>query len=444
MKPQTAIVVGAGLSGLAVAFYLQESGFAVRVLERSDSVGGRVRTARKQGYVIDSGPDAATAGYREFLALLRAVGMQATIVPSNGVIGLLRNGVVHDVDPQRLLAALSTPALSWRAKWQLLVGALRVRPRLRGIDAFELFESADQDDPSTNAWDFSERLFGAEVTDYLIDPALRLTTGSGARQASQLGVLGALSAWTQPLVTITGGLDALPGALAQRVPVSCGAEVTQVSDSADGVSVEYHDAGGESHVGKADYCVITAMYDAACSIWQPLATLVPQFGRELRNVKLISISLGYKVQGRSKAYVIQVPSKEYPDVLLMFLQHNKAPDRAPPGHSLITLYTDTLATDKYLSWSDADIEAWASGIVESVFPELGGQRELCEVTRWPKAGYHAAPGFWRRSRDLQQALPATARVQIAGDLFGAGSMESAVRCGKRIADRIISTQRVQA
>jgi hypothetical protein len=58
------------------------------------------------------------------------------------------------------------------------------------------------------------------------------------------------------------------------------------------------------------------------------------------------------------------------------------------------------------------------------------------VTRWPVAGYLATPGFWRQSRALLAAIPADGRVQLAGDLFGAGSMESAVRWGERAAERL--------
>ena len=40
----SAIVIGAGLAGLACARVLQESGFEVEILEKSDRVGGRVKT----------------------------------------------------------------------------------------------------------------------------------------------------------------------------------------------------------------------------------------------------------------------------------------------------------------------------------------------------------------------------------------------------------------
>jgi hypothetical protein len=59
------------------------------------------------------------------------------------------------------------------------------------------------------------------------------------------------------------------------------------------------------------------------------------------------------------------------------------------------------------------------------------------VTRWPTAGYLAVPGYWRRARALQKALPKDGHIVLAGDLFGAGSMESSVRWGERAADQLL-------
>lgn len=49
------IVIGAGLAGLQCARRLQREGFAVRVLEAQDTVGGRVRTERVDGFLCDHG-----------------------------------------------------------------------------------------------------------------------------------------------------------------------------------------------------------------------------------------------------------------------------------------------------------------------------------------------------------------------------------------------------
>ena len=49
------VVIGAGLAGLAAASTLHRAGREVIIVERDDSVGGRVRTDLEDGYVLDRG-----------------------------------------------------------------------------------------------------------------------------------------------------------------------------------------------------------------------------------------------------------------------------------------------------------------------------------------------------------------------------------------------------
>ena len=433
MASRTAIVVGAGLSGLTAAYRLTQAGFQVTVLERDSGPGGRAQTERHGEYLIDTGPDALTESYKRYLALLEELELSDRVVGSSQVGGLVRDGRIVDIDPAKPWRLPTSPILSLRAKLKLLSGVIRLRRQIRDVDPYNLVASADLDDPTVSAYDFGLDHFGPEATEQLIDGVMRLVTGSGARQASRLGVLGALGAWSAALVNVRGGLAVLPEALAERLDVRYESAVTRVSETEAGVRVEV--GGGETL--DADACVIASMYDVARDIWPPLADKAPDFGEKLQDVKLISVSLGYSKRATTEAYAVLVPTIEYPDVLLIFMQHNKAPDRAPAGHSLVTLYTDTLAGDRFLGKPDAEIEQWGAEVIESLCPELRGHRELAAITRWPKAGYLAAPGFWRRSRELIAALGEDGAVQLAGDLFGAGSMESAIVAGERAAERIV-------
>jgi protoporphyrinogen oxidase len=467
------VVIGGGLSGLAAAYRLKQAGVEVTVLERGPHPGGRAQTEEHGGYVVDTGPDALTESYHSYLGLLRELGLGDRVVASSPVVGLVRGGKLIDIDARRPWTLLRDRPLSPSAVVRLLRGYRRLSRTLKAVDSYQLVLSADLDDPSTNAYDQAVAHFGREVSDYLIDPVMRLTTGSGAREASWLNVLGALTSWTVPLINVRGGLGALPRALAEAVPVVYGASVTGVyepgadesgadesgadesgadesgadesgadesgaDESGAAVTVGYTDAGGRHHEVACDGCVIGAMYHDGVEVWPELKRLSQDFADHLRNVKLISVSLGYTVPTRSRAYAVQVPTVEQEDTLLIFLQHNKAPDRVPDGHSLVTIYTDTLVTDGYLGRTDAEIVEWAAGVVESLCPELAGHRDLEVVTRWPKAGYLATPGFWRRSAALLDALPVNGPVQVAGDLFGAGSMESAVRWGELAAKRLVA------
>jgi monoamine oxidase len=55
LNGKTAIVIGAGISGLATAQRLKQQGFTVTILEAQEKVGGRIRTDRSLGVAFDEG-----------------------------------------------------------------------------------------------------------------------------------------------------------------------------------------------------------------------------------------------------------------------------------------------------------------------------------------------------------------------------------------------------
>lgn len=65
------LVVGAGLAGLACAADLVAAGLAVRVIEGADAVGGRMRTDRHDGFLLDGGFQVFNTGYPQVRARLR-------------------------------------------------------------------------------------------------------------------------------------------------------------------------------------------------------------------------------------------------------------------------------------------------------------------------------------------------------------------------------------
>lgn len=69
-SPLPVLIVGAGLSGLACAVTLHEAGIPVQVFEASDGVGGRVRTDRVDGFLLDRGFQVYLSAYPEAGKLL--------------------------------------------------------------------------------------------------------------------------------------------------------------------------------------------------------------------------------------------------------------------------------------------------------------------------------------------------------------------------------------
>lgn len=73
------VVVGGGLAGLAAAYEARQRGADVVLLEK-ERPGGKVRTIREDGFVIETGPDAVVRYKPWALALARELGLEGDVV----------------------------------------------------------------------------------------------------------------------------------------------------------------------------------------------------------------------------------------------------------------------------------------------------------------------------------------------------------------------------
>ncbi|MFJ4922958.1 NAD(P)/FAD-dependent oxidoreductase [Streptomyces sp. NPDC088725] len=94
------LVVGAGLAGLACAHDLVAAGLAVRVIEASDGVGGRMRTDRHDGFVIDRGFQVFNTSYPQVRGRL-ALRELALRPFTPGVLVHTGHGRLRFTDPTR-------------------------------------------------------------------------------------------------------------------------------------------------------------------------------------------------------------------------------------------------------------------------------------------------------------------------------------------------------
>jgi voltage-gated potassium channel Kch len=128
MSTPDAIVVGAGVSGLACARRLREAGLDTLVLEASDGVGGRVRTDEVDGFRLDRGFQVLPTAYHEARAILDYERLRLRRFERGAIVR--RAGRFHHVaDPRR------APLVALRALGSRLVtpgDALGVARLLRG------------------------------------------------------------------------------------------------------------------------------------------------------------------------------------------------------------------------------------------------------------------------------------------------------------------------
>jgi len=65
MQDQKVIIIGAGIAGLTSAIELEKAGFKPTILEASENIGGRVKTDKVEGYLLDHGFQVLLTQYPE-------------------------------------------------------------------------------------------------------------------------------------------------------------------------------------------------------------------------------------------------------------------------------------------------------------------------------------------------------------------------------------------
>jgi phytoene dehydrogenase-like protein len=132
------VIVGAGLAGLACATDLAAAGADVRVLEAGDAVGGRMRTDRQGGFLLDRGFQVFNTSYPQ---VQRRLGLRALRLRpfTAGILLHTSRGRVRFTDPTRqprqavelLLGRLAGPrdlaALARLSAFDMLLPARRIR-----------------------------------------------------------------------------------------------------------------------------------------------------------------------------------------------------------------------------------------------------------------------------------------------------------------------------
>ncbi|MGY0065638.1 NAD(P)/FAD-dependent oxidoreductase [Streptomyces sp. QTS137] len=98
-SPDT-VVVGAGLAGLACALDLCRAGRRVALLEASDGVGGRMRTDRREGFLLDRGFQVFNTSYPQVKRRLDLRSLRLRPF-TPGIIAHTSTGPVRLADPTR-------------------------------------------------------------------------------------------------------------------------------------------------------------------------------------------------------------------------------------------------------------------------------------------------------------------------------------------------------
>ena len=156
------VIVGGGLSGLVAAFRLRRAAVArnravrITILESEDRPGGKMRSDREDGFVIERGPNGFLDSRPNALALMKDLDAEALLLRADATAKkrfVCRDGRLVRL-PETPPAFLKSPLLSGAGKRRLMhepwIPAGTARDESIG--------------------DLAARRMGPEARDYLVDP----------------------------------------------------------------------------------------------------------------------------------------------------------------------------------------------------------------------------------------------------------------------------------
>lgn len=253
MTSPDAIVVGAGVSGLACARRLREAGLSTLVLEASDGVGGRVRTDEVDGFRLDRGFQVLPTAYPEARAILDYERLRLRPFERGAVVR--SNGRFRRIaDPRR------SPLVALRALGSRLVSPRDALPMVR------LLRGGDEETTTREALEASG--VSPALADSFLAPFLRgifLERELSTSRRFLDFVLEAFSAG--PAAVPERGMGEIAEQLAEGTDVRLGASVAAVSPGTVGL------ADGEELGARTVVVAAAGLVDDAPAGWNGVTCL---------------------------------------------------------------------------------------------------------------------------------------------------------------------------
>ncbi len=196
-NPAKVAVFGAGVSGLACAYRLQQLGLEVTVFESNSSAGGMIDSVEKDGMLFEAGPQ-SFQGTPALLELIRELGLEAQLQKADPRAPryVLLHGRLRKIpmSPQALLAStLLNPVSRWKI-------------------ASEPFKKSQPPSEEESVAAFVRRKFGHEILEYLVAPFVSGVYAGDPEKLSLKAAFPTLDEWEREYGSV------LRGAMKSRPP----------------------------------------------------------------------------------------------------------------------------------------------------------------------------------------------------------------------------------
>jgi oxygen-dependent protoporphyrinogen oxidase len=475
MQRRRVVVIGGGITGLTTAYRLlaaarDEKGtlLSVTLLEERPRLGGTIQTERREGFLIDGGPDSFVTTRPQGTQLCKELGLSDRLISTTvrnrrvyvvhrGALEPLPEGLLLGV-PTRTLPIARSRLLSWPEKARMAMDLLL--PRRTSVRDESIGHFIRRRLGKAAAQRLAEPLLGGIYAGNVDTLSMRSTfpqllelehqhgsliRGASAQMASR-GNAAQASSPPAAFHSLLGGMGELIAALTKRVEKSGGeiqidARVTAVvrGDAGARFLVRTMRAGGgtEEEIA-ADDVVLCVPAHAAASAIDGLDHEIAAKLRQIPYLSTATVVCGYHrvdVPHPLDASGFIVPRDEGRRILAATFISSKWTARAPSDAALLRVFVGGYRDAGVLAHSDEEL----IGLVRSELATLIGVRArptLARVYRYPRANAQPVIGHTERVKTIRAIAERHPGLHFAGAAFDGVGIPDCVRQASEVAAHI--------
>lgn len=457
------VVVGGGIAGLSAAYYLQKQAriegvlLDITLIEAAHRLGGKIQTLRKDGFVIERGPDSFLSRKENMMELAEELGIGQQLVESVSGRGCVMvedrlhpipEGSVMGV-PTEIGPFFISNLFSWSGK-------------IRAAGDLLLSKSDTSKDQALGQ--FVRRRFGKEVVDNLIEPLFNSIYGGDINKLSLRATFPAFGEMEQRYGSVIRGMkksrdfdvdefnaDGLGSSqnFRQGMSTIVDALENRLDDCTvlKGVKVEkIEKQNGQTLLSLnndsailADEVILALPHTRISPLFEPYGLLKPL--KEMPAASVATVSMAFTAASHNclteNAAGFVVARNSDIAITSCVASHLKWPNHAPEGKMLFKAFIGKVGDETVVDLSDNEIEKIVLADLRKAL-NLTGEPEFTVVSRWKETLPQFLVGHHERVDQAKQELNAIfPAIQMIGSSFEGYGLPGCIEQGKLAAQRVL-------
>lgn len=463
-------VIGAGMTGLSACHFLEEkladTEFSIDCFDAADRTGGVIKTVKKDGFVLDCGPDcfivdkpapiriAEKLGFEQDLVNTRSE-YSGTYIYANGRLHLMPEGVMMMV-PTKFMPFVTSGLFSWPGKLRM------------GLDLFIPRRKNNQDESLAS---FVRRRLGEEALDRLADPLVAGIHGSDPETMSLRAtfprflemeekhrslIIGFIHSRRKAaefrkkleksgkprrtfFVSFKHGMQQLTDGLKsslKKTVFHTGTPVRSIEKLPVGFRLVFADGSHRDF----DAVVVTTPAYVSAELLPDQLEMAKRALAEIPYSSSATISLAFKEEQfdrRPNGYGFVVAASAGLNILAGTFSSNKWPFRAPDGYVLVRTFIGGAKNSHLVDLSDDELVQMALSDLKKVVP-FSGEPEFYHLEKMKKSMPQYTLGHIERVDKIFTDIDRIPGLELAGSAFTGVGIGDCIRYGEKAAEKVSS------